>query len=77
MSTPRKHRECGGTDAFTTNDTPERSVADPALVPLPGPQADAVAPGEGAPAADPRSPSGPVRSTVDVVHRRTHPPTND
>jgi hypothetical protein len=71
MAATRRHKEGGGTDAFETNDTPERSVADPTLTPVAGPQADAVSPGEGAPAEDPRSPSGPVPAMVDRVHRRT------
>jgi hypothetical protein len=70
MAPARRHKEGGGTDAFETHDTPERSVADPALTPVAGPQADAVSPGEGAPSADPRSPSGPVPSVADRIQRR-------
>jgi len=71
MTTARRHKEGGGTDAFETHDTPERSVADPALTPVPGPAADAVEAGRGAPAPDPRSPSGPVEGEVDRARERT------
>jgi hypothetical protein len=50
-----------------------RWVADPHLEPVAGPQADAVSPGEGAPAADPRSPSSPGPAMVDRIRETTHP----
>jgi len=48
-------------------------VAAPALEPVAGPQADSVEAGQGAPAADPRSPSGPDPATVDRIHEATRP----
>jgi hypothetical protein len=74
MARTRRHKEGGGTDAFETHDTPERPVADPVLTPLAGPQADATSPGEGAPAGDPRSPSGPEPAMVDRTTRVPSPP---
>lgn len=62
MAKLRRRHEGGGADAFESHDTPEPPVADPSLTPLPGPQVDAVEPGRGAPAPDPRGPSGPVRA---------------
>ena len=50
-----------------------RWVSQPHLEPVPGPQADAVSPGEGAPAADPRSPSNPGPAMVDRIREATHP----
>jgi hypothetical protein len=48
-------------------------VAAPALEPAPGPQADAVEPGQGAPAPDPRSPTGPDPAVVDRVREVKNP----
>jgi hypothetical protein len=73
MARTRRHKQGGGTDAFETHDTPERPVADPAVTPVAGPQADSTSPGEGAPAEDPRSPSAPEPAMVDRIHRRTKP----
>jgi hypothetical protein len=53
--------------------TDDRWVASPALEPVVGPQADSVEPGKGAPAADPRSPSGPDPAMVDRIHETTRP----
>ena len=69
----RRHKEGGGADVFATRDTPERSVDDPHTSVLPGPQADSVEAGKGAPAGDPRSPSGPEPAMVDKIHDRTKP----
>ena len=51
----------------------DRWVADTHLEPVVGPQADAVSPGEGAPAGDPRSPSNPGPAMVDRIREATHP----
>ncbi|HEY3111719.1 MAG TPA: hypothetical protein VGL23_23385 [Chloroflexota bacterium] len=48
-------------------------VAAPALEPVAGPQADSVEAGQGAPAADPRSPSGPDPAMVDQTREATRP----
>lgn len=50
-----------------------QSVAEPTLEPVAGPQADAVEAGVGAPAEDPRSPTGPDPAMVDRVREATHP----
>jgi hypothetical protein len=48
-------------------------IAQAELEPVGGPQADSVSPGEGAPSADPRSPSQPGPVMVDRIREVTHP----
>jgi hypothetical protein len=59
--------------AAATDACPDGWVARAELEPVPGPQADSVSPGQGAPAPDPRSPSRPGPVMVDRVREATHP----